>query len=481
MSLHLFNTLTRRKETFSIGLTNSVSLYTCGPTVYAKAHIGNLRTYLFEDLLVRTLGLLGFEVNQVMNITDIDDKTLSGALKAGKSLADFTAPFKKAFFQDLNALNITPARHYPEATAFVSQMINMIDRLIDRGFAYVSDDQSVYFSVERFSSYGCLARLVPEKLKVGGSKRVEADEYDKQEASDFALWKSHDPKRDGNINWDSPWGKGRPGWHIECSAMAHHYHGPTLDIHAGGVDNIFPHHDNEIAQSQCIHQKPLARFWLHAEHLRVEGRKMSKSLGNYLALSDLTKANFDPLAFRLLLLQNHYRTPMNFTWDALKGATSALVRLQSTIKRLEKLSSLPQSNTLTLKGISESAFERFQAALMDDLNSASALAIVFETARLVNQRLDANSLTQREIGEFLSCYHKIDRVLGILWPKESGDISQLQKVPEQITNWVIEREKARKNRDWKLADSLRQQIEGGKFEVIDTPSGPKVICPRDIC
>ncbi len=289
MPLSLFNTWSRRKERFTPKCPPHVGIYTCGPTVYDFAHIGNLRTYVFEDILCRFLRTLGFAVQQIMNLTDVDDKTLKGAKNGGQTLAAFTAPYKAAFFEDLAALQITPAAHYPEATAYIPQMIAMIEELMARECAYMGEDRSVYFSIARFEPYGRLAHFCPHQLQVGATNRMRSDEYDKLEASDFVLWKAYDLERDGAIYWNSPWGRGRPGWHIECSAMARHYLGETLDIHAGGVDNIFPHHENEIAQSESIANGPLARFWLHSEHLRVEGRKMAKSAGNFFTLSDLTK------------------------------------------------------------------------------------------------------------------------------------------------------------------------------------------------
>lgn len=478
MSLLLFNSLSRKKERFTLDEKRSVKLYTCGPTVYDVAHIGNLRTYLFEDLLHRTLQFFGHEVEQVMNITDIDDKTIKGAMRSGLSLDEFTKPFKKRFFEDLSALNIAPARHYPEATAFIPQMIEMIEQLLKGGFAYKSDDQSIYFQVERFENYGSLARLVPDALRIGGSNRVELDEYDKKQACDFALWKAYDPKRDGEIFWPSPWGKGRPGWHIECSAMAHHFHGPTLDIHTGGVDNIFPHHENEIAQSQCSAHQPLARYWLHAQHLRVEKSKMSKSLGNVTHLSDLIERGFDPIAFRLLLLQNHYRTPINFTWESLKAAAGALQRLRALKKRLkrcaeQRIDVTEQRIDVTeqARSCSEKLMSRLQLGLADDLNSSAALAAVFDWARMINGQLDADCLQGGDAEHFLFCFQRLEQILGLFPQDQSGQLQSSHPVPDHLIKLVALREQARNERDWLQADQIRKEIEMAGYLLLDTPSG----------
>ena len=310
MVLSLYNTLTRKKEIFKPLSSESVTLYTCGPTVYNNAHIGNLRTYIFEDLLRRVLIFFEYSVDQVMNITDVDDKTIKGAIEANCSLEAFTKKYKDQFFADLESLSILKAEKYPEATKFIPEMIVLIQSLIEKGYAYERKG-NVFFKLEKFEDYGSLAHLGSVDLKQGASNRL-SDEYDKDGISDFVLWKALDEERDGKLFWPSPWGNGRPGWHTECSAMALSLLGETIDIHCGGVDNIFPHHENEIAQAKACTGKHFVNYWLHAEHLLVEGKKMSKSLGNFYTLSDLVEQGFTPREVRMILLQTHYRTQLDF-------------------------------------------------------------------------------------------------------------------------------------------------------------------------
>lgn len=332
--LKLYNTESRQKEVLVPLDGRTVHMYTCGPTVYNFAHIGNFRTYVFEDLLRRAIKFFGFSVNQAMNLTDIDDKTIKGALEKKVSLDVFTKPFKDAFFEDLNILGIEKVEHYPQATDFILEMITIIQKLLDTGVAYRGQDGSIYFAISKFPSYGRLSHLHLHELKAGASNRVELDEYDKENACDFVLWKSYDPKRDGDIFWESPFGKGRPGWHIECSAMAMKILGQTIDIHVGGVDNIFPHHENEIAQSEAYSCQHFVKHWLHAEHLLVDHKKMSKSLGNFYTLRDLLSKGYTGSQVRYMLLQSHYRTQLNFTLSGLDSAASTLERLSDFVRRL---------------------------------------------------------------------------------------------------------------------------------------------------
>lgn len=335
--LKLYNTESRQMEQVTALDGKVIRMYTCGPTVYNFAHIGNFRTYVFEDLLRRVLRFLGYEVKQVMNLTDVDDKTIKGALEKGVSLAEFTAPYIKAFFEDLETLKIEKVEHYPAATEYVPEMIALIEGLLEKGVAYRGQDQSIYFSIDRFPSYGRLSHLHLQDLKAGASQRVAGDEYDKEHVSDFVLWKAHDPARDGQIYWQSPFGPGRPGWHIECSAMAMKLLGPSIDIHVGGVDNIFPHHENEIAQCEAYSCRHFVRHWLHAEHLLVDHKKMSKSLGNFYTLRDLLAKGYLGDQVRYLLLQTHYRTQLNFTFDGLDAAAASLQRFSDLIYRLREI------------------------------------------------------------------------------------------------------------------------------------------------
>ncbi|MCB1073997.1 MAG: cysteine--tRNA ligase, partial [Simkania sp.] len=329
MTLHIYNTESREKEPITLAPhKKEIALYTCGPTVYNFAHIGNFRTYVFEDLFRRTLEFFGLKVKQVMNLTDVDDKTIKGALEKRVSLDEFTQFYKRAFFEDLKTLGIQKAHLYPSAIDYIPQMIAMIQHLIKKGLAYKGKEGSVYFSIRHFPAYGKLSHLCLSELKAGASERVTTDEYEKESIADFVLWKGYDPERDGDIYWESPFGKGRPGWHIECSAMATELLGETIDIHMGGVDNIFPHHENEIAQSEGCSGKMFSRYWVHAEHLIVNGKKMSKSLGNFFTLRDLLDKGYSGTEVRYLLLSTHYRTQLNFTLEGLNAARQSLQRLE---------------------------------------------------------------------------------------------------------------------------------------------------------
>ena len=346
--LKLYNTESRQKEEITPLDGRTIRMYTCGPTVYNFAHIGNFRTYVFEDLLRRTIQFFGFPVKQAMNLTDVDDKTIKGAIDKNISLIAFTQPFKEAFFEDLKTLNIEKVEYYPEATDYIPEMIAIVQKLLDAGIAYRGHDQSIYFAISKFPSYGRLSHLNLDELQTGASNRVAADEYDKENASDFVLWKSYDPERDGAIFWESPFGKGRPGWHIECSAMAMKLLGETIDIHVGGVDNIFPHHENEIAQSEAYSCRHFVNHWLHAEHLLVDHKKMSKSLGNFYTLRDLLQKGYTGSQVRYMLLHTHYRTQLNFTFAGLDGAVSTLQRLSDFIQRLQAIRREKMSRALDL-------------------------------------------------------------------------------------------------------------------------------------
>jgi cysteinyl-tRNA synthetase len=333
--LKLYNTESRQREEIAPSDGRTISMYTCGPTVYNFAHIGNFRTYVFEDLLRRAIQFFGFRVRQAMNLTDVDDKTIKGAIDKKVSLDAFTKPFKDAFFEDLETLSIEKVEYYPQATDYIPEMIAIIQKLLETGVAYRGQDQSIYFAIAKFPSYGRLSHLHLGELQAGASNRVSNDEYDKENVSDFVLWKCYDQERDGDIYWESPFGKGRPGWHIECSAMAMKLLGETIDIHVGGVDNMFPHHENEIAQSEAYSCRHFVKYWLHAEHLLVDHKKMSKSLGNFYTLRDLLEKGYTGRQIRYMLLQTHYRTQLNFTFPGLDGAVSTLERLSDFIQRLQ--------------------------------------------------------------------------------------------------------------------------------------------------
>lgn len=465
--LKFFNTATRKKESFRPEQGNLVRMYTCGPTVYNYAHIGNFRTYVFEDLLRRTLKFFGFKMKQVMNLTDVDDKTIRGAVAEKVSLDEFTAPYKKAFFEDIDTLGIERAEHYPAATEYIDPMIEMIQELIDKGYAYQGTDGCVYYAIKKFANYGCLSHLKLDELKAGASDRVASDEYDKDNVADFVLWKGYDAERDGSVYWESPWGKGRPGWHLECSTMAMQLLGDTIDIHMGGVDNMFPHHENEIAQSEACSGKTFSRFWMHAEHLIVNGKKMSKSLGNFYTLRDLLEKGYTGAEVRMMLLQTHYKTQLNFTFEELAAVRSALQRLSACVQRLNEVNR-PDGRGKAAEA-AQWAAERFASGLADDLNISAALAAVFDLVREVNSLDDAGELSEEEAQELLKLFRRFDTVLGVI-----DFEGEEPEVPSEITEALQQREAARKNKDWAQADQLRDFILSHGFEIEDTAKGPRV-------
>ncbi|MBC8479033.1 MAG: cysteine--tRNA ligase, partial [FCB group bacterium] len=385
--IKFYNTLHRKNEVFKPLKEGEVTLYTCGPTVYDYAHIGNFRAYLFEDLLRRFLEFSGFKVTHVMNITDIDDKTIRRSIEEGKSLNAFTDVYIQAFFEDLDTLNIQRAHHYPRATEFVSQMIEMVNTLIEKGHAYKTEDGSVFFKISTFKDYGKLTNLKLEDLRTGS--RVENDEYDKEEVRDFALWKGK-KKGEGDVHWESPFGLGRPGWHIECSVMSTHYLGNHFDIHCGGVDNIFPHHENEIAQSCAATGEEFVNYWLHNEHLIVEGQKMSKSMNNFFTLRDLLDKKLTPEAIRYTLMSTHYRQKLNFTFADVSDSQKCINRLLELKRRLGLVESGDGDD---LKESCEIVLQDFQKKLNDDLNISGALGVLFTWVNKIFSLLDKNTVS----------------------------------------------------------------------------------------
>lgn len=464
VTLALYNTESRQKEPVHPLDGETVKLYTCGPTIYNFAHIGNFRTYIFEDLLRRTLKYFGYKVIQVMNLTDVDDKTIKGAVAKGLSLETFTTPFKEAFFEDLKTLNIEPAESYPAATDHIPEMIAMIKTLVEKGIAYQGQDKSIYFRISKFPSYGRLSHLNLEELEAGASERSVLDEYEKEEVSDFVLWKAYDQKRDGEVFWESPFGKGRPGWHIECSAMAIKHLGPEIDIHCGGIDNMFPHHENEIAQSEACTEKHFVRHWLHSEHLLVNQKKMSKSLGNFYTLRDLLKKGFSGREIRYLLLQTHYKTQLNFTFEGLEAAKKTLRRLDDFIERLQGIKN--RENQGLFGDLLQKANEGFTGGLSDDLNISVSLAALFDLVREINSLIDENRLGDEEARQIIARLRDFDTVLGVL-TFEKEDL----EIPEEIREALEKREEARKAKNWKEADYFRDFIQMRGFLIIDTPQG----------
>jgi len=461
--MRFYNTLTRKKEEFKPLEKGVVRIYTCGPTVYDYAHIGNFRTYVFQDLLRRWLEYRGYKVIQVMNITDVDDKTIRGARREGISLKEYTERYIKAFFEDIKTLNIEKAEYYPKATEHIKEMVELIKKLLEKGYAYKAEDGSTYYDISKFKEYGKLSKIKIEELKPGA--RVKADQYAKEEARDFALWKAWD-EEDGDVYWETELGKGRPGWHIECSAMALKYLGETIDIHSGGVDLIFPHHENEIAQSEAVTGKPFARFWLHSEHLMVEGRKMAKSLGNFYTLRDLLRMGYSPKAIRFLLLSTHYRQQLNFTFEALKAAEKTVERLQIFMERLKEANGTGCGKQIDK--LMEKVKEEFETALDDDLDINTALASLFEFIREVNKLIDENKLSKQEARMVRELMLKFDKVLGVI-----GEEEKEEGLPKEIMELIRKREEARKRKEWETADQIREKLREMGIIIEDTPTGTK--------
>lgn len=463
-NIYFFNTLTRRKEKFVPLEKGKVKMYTCGPTVYDFAHIGNFRAFVFEDLLRRWLEYCGYKVIHVMNITDVDDKTIAAARKKGISLREYTEHYTQAFFEDITALNIEKAHYYPRATEHIPEMVALIKKLLEKGYAYRGEDGSIYYAISKFKDYGKLSKIRVKELKPGA--RVKVDEYGKEEAHDFALWKAWD-EEDGDVFWETELGKGRPGWHIECSAMSMKYLGETFDIHCGGVDNIFPHHENEIAQSEAATGKQFVRYWLHNEYLLVEGRKMSKRFGNYYTLRDLLAKGYDPKAIRYLLMSTHYRQQLNFTFEGLEAAKNAVDRLTNFMYRL--LDADGEGCGEKIGSLMENVQKRFEEAMCDDLNIAVALAAIFNFVREVNKLMDDNKLSRGEAEQVYELMMRFDKVLGVI-----GEVKkEEEKLPKEAEELIRKREEARKVRDWETADKIRERLKAMGVIVEDTPQGVK--------
>jgi cysteinyl-tRNA synthetase len=460
MALALYNTLTRRKEEFVPIKQGQVRIYTCGPTVYDYAHIGNYRAYVFEDLLRRYLKYRGFEVIQVMNITDVDDKSIAGVRETGQSLEEYTAKYKQAFFEGLDTLRIERAEHYPEATKHVEEMVALIQKLQEKGVVYEAEG-NLYYRISSFPEYGKLSHMKLDELK--GGARVKADEYEKEQVSDFALWKAWE-ESDGEVFWETPLGKGRPGWHIECSAMSMKYLGETFDIHTGGVDNMFPHHENEIAQSEAVTGKPFVRYWLHNAHLIVEGQKMSKSLGNQYTLRDLLEKGHDPVAIRYLLMSTHYRQQLNFTFNGLEGAANALRRIQDLVNNLALAAA--EKDNQKLKAILEQARSEFESHMDDDLNISGALGSLFSMIGRVNKLMAGEGLSTADAQKVKALMARFDEILGIMEPSGERDSAKLV----EIEKLVRQRQRARAERNWTEADRYRDVLSKEHGVILEVPS-----------
>ncbi|MDQ1256066.1 MAG: cysteinyl-tRNA synthetase [Candidatus Hydrogenedentes bacterium] len=462
MPIQFYNTLSRKKETVESLDPPRIRMYTCGPTVYNFAHIGNFRAYVFEDLLRRHLKYRGFDVVQVMNLTDVEDKIIRTCRETGEPLKALTGRFAQAFFQDLDTLGIERAEHYPAATDHIPEMVALIQRLIANGHTYEAKG-SIYFRLSSFPQYGRLSHFNLDELQSGASGRVDHDEYDREDARDFALWKAWD-EEDGDVFWETELGKGRPGWHIECSAMSMKYLGESFDIHTGGIDNMFPHHENEIAQAEAATGKPFVKLWMHCAHLVVEGKKMSKSLGNFYTLRDLIDKGHDPKAIRWVLLATHYRQPNNFSFDALDAATQSLRRIQDFRLRLKDV----RGEGSSLEQETAACEDAFGTALDDDLNSSGALAAVFDFVRETNKLIDNGTLGKDGAQRALALLDRLDAVTG-LFGEAAG-----QTVPQDVLDRVQERQQARRNKDFARSDAIRDQLLQEGWVIEDTPDGPRV-------
>ena len=471
-AVKFYNSLGRRLEKLEPLEPGHVRLYTCGPTVYDRVHIGNLRTFVFEDVLRRTLRFFGYRVTQAMNLTDVEDKIITAALEAGVDIGAFTAPHVSSFFEDLAALRIERVEHYPRATGHIDEMIAMVEQLLEEGYAYRADD-SVFFRIAADEDYGKLSGIDLDQVRRG--ERVQSDEYGKEDARDFVLWKG---AKEGEPQWASPWGPGRPGWHIECSAMSQKYLGTTFDIHCGGVDNLFPHHENEIAQSESANGSPLARYWLHSEHLTVDGDKMSKSLGNCYTLADLEPRGLAARSIRYLLISVHYRQQLDFTFAKVAEADRALKRVDDMRFRLAH-----ETEQASDKAPLEEVVTRFEgafaAALADDLNTSAALGAVFRFVHDVNGMIDRGLPSgARERVEGL--LQRADQVLAVLdasaWDGDSGSASdeELGGLSDvEIERLVESRSAARAARDFAAADRIRDELAAAGVVVEDAPGGSR--------
>ena len=453
--IKFYNSLTQKKEEFVPINKGKVGLYTCGPTVYNFSHIGNFRTFLFEDLLKRVLLAFDYKVYHIMNITDVDDKTIKKANDEKKELNEITNVYTNAFLKDTNSLRILEADEYPKATDHIDEMIQMIKVLIEKKFAYISKDGSVFFKISKFSDYGKLVNLSNSIIL---NEEELSDEYDLDSINDFALWKTH-KSEDGKIAWDSPWGKGRPGWHIECSAMSTKFLGAHFDIHCGGVDNKFPHHENELAQSVCSLDSPFVNYWLHSEFLTVEGKKMSKSLNNYYVLSDLVEKGFTYEDFRFIILSAHYRSKVNFSIKRRDEAKSAIRRIGEVRQRLQDISS--EVSTALPNEVND-----FNESLMDDLDTPKALAAFFNWVRLTNQNIDQKNISkvEAEMGNaFIEHFNSIFAIL-----------DDSKELPSEVQSLLDSREKYRKNKEWQKSDQIRDKLLSLGWKIKDTPFGAKV-------
>jgi cysteinyl-tRNA synthetase len=460
----LFNTLTRSVQPFAPSDGRTVRMYSCGPTVYNPAHLGNFRSFLFYDLLRHALRLYGWDVRQVMNLTDVDDKIIKRASEQRKTIGEITEPVTEIFFADRDYLRIKPADVYPRATKYIPQMIALVSRLLDKKIAYHAEDKSVYFAIGRFAEYGRLSRLDTREVKAGA--RVAQDDYTKEHAQDFALWKSAKPEDEQTgAAWDSPWGRGRPGWHLECSAMAMDLLGETLDIHTGGIDLIFPHHEDEIAQSEAATGKPFSHFWVHGAFLLIDGAKMAKRLGNVSTVKDLREQRFSAAAIRYFVFSTHYRKELNLSEDALEAAMEAARRVGEFADRLDGAT----GGTPELAAAAEKAEAEFRAALFDDLNAPEAQAALFTFLKAANRELDRNGTDAAALKRAREAFGVMNGVLDLVPERESADAELAAWVEERLAA----RRAARARRDFAEADRIRAELTARGVVVEDGGGGTK--------
>jgi len=457
--LKLYNTMSRKKEEFKPLKGKNVGLYTCGPTVYNVIHIGNLKSFLSEDILKRYLLYKGFKVKHVRNITDVDDKTIRDSQREGISLKEFTEKYTKAFFEDMKSVKVLPADVYPKATEHIKEMVELVSSLLKKGYAYKGEDGSIYYKIKKFKDYGKLAHIDFKTLKAGA--RVKQDEYEKGEAQDFALWKAWD-EDDGKVFWETKIGKGRPGWHIECSAMSMKHLGESFDIHGGGEDLIFPHHENEIAQSEAATGKTFAKYWIHNAFLQVNGEKMSKSLGNFYTIRDLK--DYNPIAVRYLMISSSYRQPLNFTFEGLRAAQNSLDRLNELVGKLQE----PEGkDSGEIKKAIESAQQKFEKAMDDDLNTPLSFAALFDFVRESNSLLDAKKIGRKDAKLALNFLKKLDTVFAVM------DFEQSNEISKEDLALIKKREKFRSEKKWVESDKIRDQLAKKGIELKDTATGTK--------
>ena len=462
MAIRLYNTLTRKKETFEPLQPGKVGMYTCGPTVYGFAHVGNLRTFLFQDLLRRHLRYRGFDVTHVMNITDVEDKIIRMCRETGESREALTSRYTEAFFDDFDTLGIERPGHSPRATDYIDAMVELVQKLSERGHTY-DIDGSTYFKIGTFDDYGKLSHFDVDTLQEGASGRVDHDEYATDDPRDFALWKAY-TEDDADVYWETPLGKGRPGWHLECSCMSMAILGESFDIHCGAIDLVFPHHENEIAQSEGATGKPFVRYWVHAAHLNIDGRKISKSIGNTITLRDLLDDGHDPAAIRWALRATHYRQPTNFSVETLEAAKQAVQRIRDFRARL---ADVRDADGADIGERIEECESIFGASLDDDLNISGALAAVFDFVRDTNKLIDEDELGAEGAKDALALLDRLDEVTGLFGGAQDS-------APEEVLDLVDERQKARRKKDFAASDAIRDELLGLGWIVQDTSDGPRV-------